>query len=560
MKDNQHDMCGSVQRASRRNAGRRRAALAGTATLAVLGSVGACGSSQALAASSAVGATAPAVRLSRTVDALGQEQWSTQTIAAGVQVSTVTLANPSASPFWTVTLEQPVVSKVTGGAADAEVEAQAWAQSTAAQLIGDGFAPRVEAVPWPDYADTPHGLMGYRVRVGQYTNQNDADAEAAAIEADGFTDTVEWTGYDASTPADLDNIHVAVIDPGVFSGSVEATHDGNVAQRLTTSSVAAQLGSLVGTNGGFFVTSDSDGVQGTQSGLGVYDGQLESLSSGARAALVIQDNGKKFAVANLYSSVTASVPGSSYAVQGVNRVPGIVRDCGRPGATPTDHPEQDVDCYETNDLVLFTDEFGAPLPTGDGTQVVLGASGSVISVGALGGAVPAGDEVLQGIGTAATWLAGNAVVGRSIGIRESVRDVANGQQIPLTAGTSIASAAPVLISDGRIDIDAAAEGVVDPQDLSFDYQWANVRQPRTIAGVDAHGDLILVTVDGRLTDGSEGFTLYEEAEFMRSLGAVEALNLDGGGSTAMAVDGRLVNNPSDSTGERAVGDTIQVLP
>ncbi|MGW5445611.1 phosphodiester glycosidase family protein [Streptomyces asiaticus] len=47
---------------------------------------------------------------------------------------------------------------------------------------------------------------------------------------------------------------------------------------------------------------------------------------------------------------------------------------------------------------------------------------------------------------------------------------------------------------------------------------------------------------------------------MRSLGAVQALNLDGGGSTAMAVNGRLANTTSDATGERAVGDTVQVLP
>ncbi|MCT9933531.1 phosphodiester glycosidase family protein [Planotetraspora sp. A-T 1434] len=58
----------------------------------------------------------------------------------------------------------------------------------------------------------------------------------------------------------------------------------------------------------------------------------------------------------------------------------------------------------------------------------------------------------------------------------------------------------------------------------------------------------------------KGFTIAEAADFTRSLGAVQALNLDGGGSTAMAVGGQLVNNPSDATGERPVGDTIQVLP
>jgi exopolysaccharide biosynthesis protein len=116
------------------------------------------------------------------------------------------------------------------------------------------------------------------------------------------------------------------------------------------------------------------------------------------------------------------------------------------------------------------------------------------------------------------------------------------------------------VRNGRISIDAATEGTVDPADTSFNYAWANTRQPRTMAGIDKRGRLLLATVDGRLSGGSEGFTLSEGAAFMRSLGAVEALNLDGGGSTAMAVKGALVNNPSDETGERAVGDTIQAVP
>ena len=535
---------------------RARSISTATAAFSVVASLGLYGSSQALAAGPTAGAT---VRTAVVNSSLGQEHWSTATVAPGVQVSTVTLSN-AASPFWTVTLEQPVTSKVTGAAANAEVETGSWAQSAAARLRADGFQPRVEAVPWPDYSDTPHGLMGYRVRVGNYPTQAAAATAAAAITGAGFTTTTEWTGYDASTPATLENIHVAVIDPKVFTGTVEGTHDGALAQRQTPSAVAGQLGSLVATNGGFFVIGSGDGIPGTQSGLGVYNGKLESLASGARAALVIQDNGKKFQVANLTSSVVAQVGGSRYAVHGVNRVPGTVRDCGTSGATPTTHPEQDVDCYETNDLVEFTGELGAALPTGAGTQVVLDASGRVVSVGARGGSVPTGDTVLQGIGTASTWLSQKALVGKTVRVSESVRNAATGASIPLVAGTSIVSAAPLLVQNGRTDIDAAAEGVVDPQDLSFNYQWANARQPRTIAGVDKHGDLVLVTVDGRLTAGSEGFTLAEEATFMRSLGAVQALNLDGGGSTAMAVNGNLVTNPSDATGERPVGDTIQVLP
>jgi exopolysaccharide biosynthesis protein len=67
-------------------------------------------------------------------------------------------------------------------------------------------------------------------------------------------------------------------------------------------------------------------------------------------------------------------------------------------------------------------------------------------------------------------------------------------------------------------------------------------------------------VDGRQPGVSEGVTLEEGARLMQSLGAVDAMNLDGGGSTAMALNGVLANHPSDSTGERADGDAVVVLP
>jgi Phosphodiester glycosidase len=57
-----------------------------------------------------------------------------------------------------------------------------------------------------------------------------------------------------------------------------------------------------------------------------------------------------------------------------------------------------------------------------------------------------------------------------------------------------------------------------------------------------------------------GATLRESALVMRALGAREAVNLDGGGSTTMVVRGRVVNRPSDPGGERAVSDGLFVLP
>ncbi|MGW6152140.1 phosphodiester glycosidase family protein [Streptomyces sp. NPDC055144] len=323
--------------------------------------------------------------------------------------------------------------------------------------------------------------------------------------------------------------------------------------------MSAKLKSLVGINGGFFVIGSVDGVPGTMSGIGAYKGELESMAVGSRAALLIRDGGRKARIADLTTTVTARAGNDSYQIQGINRRPGTVRDCGRPGTTPSELPWQDVTCQLGDDMVQFTPAFQADLPTGPGVQVVLDASGRIVSVGARGGRVPADGHVLQGTGRAADWLTEHAEPGSRIKVNEAIRD-SHGRRVELHGGDSLVSAAPTLVQHGRIDIDAATEGVIDPEYPSFGYAWANVRQPRTMAGIDKRGRLLLVTVDGRQKGGSEGFTLQEAAAFMQSLGAVQALNLDGGGSTAMAVNGSVVNQPSDSTGERAVGDTIQVLP
>ncbi|MFV5993206.1 phosphodiester glycosidase family protein [Streptomyces sp. NPDC056231] len=527
---------------------RTRAVLAAAVALAAVTPWTASGVAQADSPAAAPSVTSPATA-----------RWTTQTVAPGVQVRTGLLRHPDAAPTWTITVQAPAVNRLTGAATWAPVGDRSWADTTARQLRAAGFTPVEDRVQWAPYADTPRGTMGRRVRVGSYATQAAATSTRSELTAAGFQTTVDWTGYDAEQPADQENVHVAVIDPHGFTGTVEATHHGNVAQREKTSSVAAALGSVLAVNGGFFITSDADGVQGTSAGVAAYGGELQSMAAGTRAALILKDGGRHARIADLDTTVTARSGSAAHAVEGINRVPGKIRNCGRPGAAPTELPRQDLTCTVTDDLVKFTAQFGAGLPTGGGTQVVLDASDRVLSVGTRGGAVPSGGSVLQGIGAAADWLSAHAEPGKKIKVQEVIRDT-DGRKVELGADDTIVSAAPTLVEDGRIHVDAAGEGTLDPLDLSFGYAWSNARQPRTMAGIDKQGRLILATVDGRQPAVSEGFTLTEAAAFMRSLGAVQALNLDGGGSSAMAVDGKLVNVPSDATGERTVGDTLQVLP
>ncbi|MBA3949567.1 MAG: phosphodiester glycosidase family protein, partial [Acidobacteria bacterium] len=89
--------------------------------------------------------------------------------------------------------------------------------------------------------------------------------------------------------------------------------------------------------------------------------------------------------------------------------------------------------------------------------------------------------------------------------------------------------------------------------------FVDARHPRTLIGRDREGDTWLVVIDGRQPGHSAGMTLDELTAFARRLGLVDALNLDGGGSTTMVVKGKIVNRPSDPIGPRPVSDAIVVL-
>lgn len=105
---------------------------------------------------------------------------------------------------------------------------------------------------------------------------------------------------------------------------------------------------------------------------------------------------------------------------------------------------------------------------------------------------------------------------------------------------------PLLMKDGKVALDAEQEG--------FKPAFSTNRHPRSGVGRTATGDLWFVTVDGRQTM-SLGCTLEEFAAIFRRLGCVDAMNLDGGGSSDMNVLGITVNRPSDGT-ERPIANGV----
>jgi hypothetical protein len=121
------------------------------------------------------------------------------------------------------------------------------------------------------------------------------------------------------------------------------------------------------------------------------------------------------------------------------------------------------------------------------------------------------------------------------------------------APTLIVGGWPRILERGR---NVASEAPVVEGTISRN---AEARHPRTSVGFSRDSStLFLLAVDGRSAK-SAGLTLVELANVMRSLGAWNAMNLDGGGSTTMVVGGTIVNTPSDAAGEREVGSALAIV-
>jgi hypothetical protein len=118
--------------------------------------------------------------------------------------------------------------------------------------------------------------------------------------------------------------------------------------------------------------------------------------------------------------------------------------------------------------------------------------------------------------------------------------------------------APILIKDGKITFDftttLSGKYMTNYELLQTDIFSSSIRPPRTVIGSTADNKIILFVCDGRQTH-SDGATMLELAQIMKALGCVNAMNLDGGGSTAMVSGGTLLNKPSDGS-QRAVASVV----
>ena len=331
-----------------------------------------------------------------------------------------------------------------------------------------------------------------------------------------------WTGLGS----DRWVINVLVLDPSRTRLTLGRAHDKIVGTE-TTSSIASRHGALAATNGGYFRTDGP--YRGEPAGIVLRAGRVLSEPSRRRPGLAVANRGSRTRLAvvdvDLRTEVAASW-GARLRIDGINR-PRLA-----------------------NELILFTPEFDRTTMTGpEGTEAIIERSRVVAILAEKGDAeIPRAGWVLSAHGTAASWIRANLRKGARLELRTDVRF----SPCPAFPPEFIIGGGPRLVRGGK----PAAAG--DPG--IYGAGFADARHPRTAAGVRADGRILLVTVDGRQPERSVGMTIAELTALLIELGAVEAINMDGGGSTTMAVRGRVVNSPSDLAGERPVGDAILVMP
>ena len=105
---------------------------------------------------------------------------------------------------------------------------------------------------------------------------------------------------------------------------------------------------------------------------------------------------------------------------------------------------------------------------------------------------------------------------------------------------------PVLLQNGNIEI-------TNNQEIKFSGKTGLTdKHPRTCMGYTKDGDIIIMAIQGRMKGIAEGATLEQQAKLLQQIGCWEALNLDGGGSSCLLVNGKETIQPSDKEGQRLV--------
>ncbi|WP_051533365.1 phosphodiester glycosidase family protein [Anaerovibrio sp. RM50] len=301
------------------------------------------------------------------------------------------------------------------------------------------------------------------------------------------------------------------IDPKKFDVKL-ALGAGNVSsglRKLTT--IASNNGAVAGVNGGYFDWSGDFligdiRINGKTAGIGVQN----------RTGLIKRKDGSYDIGRGNYSGAI-NVNGRSISFWGVN--------CPR----------------TTDSVVMYNSLYGYSTGTNEfGTEYVI-VNGRVQAINQGNSVIPANGVVVSVHGQSQANFAGLKVGDKATVVEGFGPEVGD--------APDFYGAGPQLVANGKVSVASNAE--------QFGNDVAGGRAPRTAVGLKDNGHLLLMVVDGRQSH-SIGASLTEMGQLLVKYGAVKGFNLDGGGSSEMILNNRIVNSPSEGV-ERRIGNAMLVM-
>ncbi|HEX8287773.1 MAG TPA: phosphodiester glycosidase family protein [Pyrinomonadaceae bacterium] len=303
----------------------------------------------------------------------------------------------------------------------------------------------------------------------------------------------------------------------------------------TTSSMARRHGAFAAINAGFF-RLDKSLFAGDAVGVLQVDGKLLSESYGNRIAFGVINRKNKtevdfkhLEIVNFLSTELAS----DIPLTGINRE------------------------RKEDEIILLTPQFGkTTLTDSNGTEIIV-RKGKVTNIidGKGNNEIPRDGFIVSVSEKKRREILPKIRIGKKLKINNRINGVdesARQNHKFWKEIEDITNGVPQLIKNGAIEITWEKE--------KSSKSFVETRHPRTAIAKLKDKRFLMVTVDGRQPGVSVGMNLNELAEMLLEFGATEAMNLDGGGSTTMFLNGKIVNQPSDKEGERKVSDAILVLP
>ncbi len=313
-----------------------------------------------------------------------------------------------------------------------------------------------------------------------------------------------------------------------------------------TSSIATRHGAFAAINAGFF-RLDTSIWAGDPVGTLTIDGRLISESQNRRIAIGIINGPDSTEVYFGHPLFNGSVRGKGYTglpLEGVNRE------------------------RREDEVIVYTPEFGrSTLTSPDGVEAIV-RKDKIVQIRRGGSSEIPNDGFvlsLQGedsldridgwhIGSKLKYIKTQMVLEYDYQPQAEAEKALNGRLLNFPDAIvfkleDVTNGVPQLIKNSKIDITWEQEKTTK--------SFVETRHPRTAVAKLKDGKFLMITVDGR-SESSGGIGLQDLTEYLLTLGATDAMNLDGGGSTTMFVDGKVVNHPSDKEGERKVSDAILV--